>query len=113
MNHKPNSAGSPFVGLDPSSDGVPELRVQVQGYAFVQQYSRIVSAIRRELFGGEAGKVNHSDTPIADAIRDGSLNYADPPNGRYCAPGPTMNVNTIRVLEDWSRKMESGCETNP
>jgi len=40
---------------------------------------------------------------VADAIRDGSLHYGDPPNIRCCDAGPTMNCIDLRVLEYWRR----------
>ena len=42
---------------------------------------------------------------MADAIRDGSLHYGDPPNVRCCEAGPTMNCDDVRVLEYWRREL--------
>jgi len=40
-------------------------------------------------------------TPLADAVRDQTLHYGDPPNAGCCAAGPTMNSVPQRVLEFW------------
>lgn len=40
---------------------------------------------------------------LADAIRDGSLHYGDPPNIECCAAGPTMNCDDLAVLEYWRK----------
>jgi hypothetical protein len=40
---------------------------------------------------------------VAEAIRDGSLHYGDPPNVRCCEAGPSMNCIDVRVMEYWHR----------
>lgn len=40
---------------------------------------------------------------LADAIKDGSLHYGDPPNTRCCESGPSMNCMDLKVLEYWRR----------
>jgi hypothetical protein len=41
------------------------------------------------------------NSSLADAIRERSLHYGDPPNVRCCDSGPTMNSEPRRVLEYW------------
>ncbi len=40
---------------------------------------------------------------LADAIRDHSIHYGDPPNAGCCPAGPTMNSVPLRVVEYWRR----------
>jgi hypothetical protein len=54
--------------------------------------------------------VNFAEATIADAIRNKTLHYGDPPrhdgdpsDPRRCAAGATMNSEPRRVLEYWSR----------
>lgn len=41
---------------------------------------------------------------ISNAIKEGFMNWGDPPNIGCCPAGPTMNSQTLAVLEYWSRK---------
>jgi hypothetical protein len=41
---------------------------------------------------------------LANAVRDGSLHYGDPPNVRCCEAGPSMNCIDVRVIEYWHRQ---------
>lgn len=41
--------------------------------------------------------------PLAEAIKDISLHYGDPPNINCCAPGASMNSEPRRVIEYWHR----------
>lgn len=55
--------------------------------------------------------------PVADAIREKTPVYGDPPNMRCCSAGNTMTCEEKRVLEYWSRsdrKYVDGCRiTDP
>lgn len=50
---------------------------------------------------------------LADAIKDGSLHYGDPPNIECCLTGPSMNCVDVRVLEFWHRDVASDWERDP
>jgi hypothetical protein len=43
--------------------------------------------------------------PVAGAIRDGSIDYCDPPNSGCCGVGPSTGCYNLRVLEYWSRQV--------
>lgn len=45
----------------------------------------------------------HVRHPLAEAIKEKSLHYGDPPNIGCCAPGVTMNSEPRRVIEYWQR----------
>lgn len=42
---------------------------------------------------------------LFDEIARKTLSYGDPPNIRCCPAGPTMNSETIRVVQAWSRML--------
>ena len=50
---------------------------------------------------------------LADAIRDGSVHYGDPPNVGCCVAGPTMNVVDKPVLEYWLREAGADWQRDP
>lgn len=42
--------------------------------------------------------------PVADAIRERTLHYGDPPNVNCCLAGNSMNSEPRRVIEYWVRR---------
>ena len=58
---------------------------------------------------GEAVDKSRSVRTLADAVRDGSIHYGDPPHhdddrGEFCHAGCTMNVYDLKIEEFWARK---------
>ena len=44
---------------------------------------------------------NKKPPTLAEAIKNKTIHYGDPPNIRCCPAGPTMNCDDLKVLEYW------------
>lgn len=49
-----------------------------------------------------------SSTSFADAVRQGTIHYGDPPNIACCPAGATMNSVPLEVLQFWRRASRGG-----
>jgi len=107
----------PDLAADIYADEVVLLRIACQrclGEQRVQMTWSAMDAVRwsirvewAALRNGEIFDQSKARHTLADAVRDGTIHYGDPPHhddgGEFCHAGCTMNVWDLKVEEFWTR----------